>query len=272
MNQKVLKEQILKKQSVLCVGLDSDMQKIPKHLQKQKDAILTFNKAIIDATKEHCVAYKINTAFYEALGSKGWDILAQTEAYIPKTHFCIADAKRGDIPNTAKYYAQAFFETLKFDAITLSPFLGIDTVVPYLEYSEKQVIILAHTSNSGSSDFQRVPLKNSQERYFEYLVQKFSKEIAQDRLMFVFGATQSEELPAIRNLVPHHFLLIPGIGTQGGNLNQVITIGKQYPNFLINSSRSILYADSSEKFAQAAEQACQNFNLQIQPMFSNLSS
>lgn len=270
MNQKLLTEHIFKKQSVLCVGLDSDMRKIPKHLQEQKDPILAFNKAIIDATKSHCVAYKINTAFYEAMGSRGWDILAQTQEYIPKTHFCIADAKRGDIPNTAQYYAQAFFETLKFDAITLSPFLGIDAVRPYLDYPEKQVIILAHTSNSGSTDFQRIEIGGTRQRYFEYIVEKFSKEINRDRLMFVFGATQSEELPAIRSLLPNHFLLIPGIGTQGGNLNPIITIGKKHPHFLINSSRSILYADSSEKFAEIASQACQNFNAQVKSIFSNL--
>src|SRR5919199_5884663 len=210
MNRKQLAEHIFKKQSYLCVGLDTDNTKIPKHLQSHPDAIFEFNRQIIDATKEYCVSYKINTAFYEALGVKGWEAMEKTVNYIPATHFKIADAKRGDIGNTSSQYAKAFFETLNFDAITVAPYMGEDSVRPFLEYENKWTIVLGLTSNKGANDFE---LQKTGE---EYLYEKVLSTVAQwgtpDNLMFVAGATQASELANIRKIIPDHFLLVPGVG------------------------------------------------------------
>ena len=218
MNRRQLIDQIKEKRSYLCVGLDTDFNKIPKHLQSGPDAVFQFNKAIIDATKDHCVAYKINTAFYEAFGFKGWEAMEKTVNYIPSTHFKIADAKRGDIGNTSSQYAKAFFETLQFDAVTVAPYMGEDSIRPFLEYKNKWAIVLGLTSNAGAKDFE---LQKTGE---EYLYEKVLRTVARwgtpDNLMFVAGATQVTELKNIRKILPDHFLLVPGIGAQGGSLRR----------------------------------------------------
>ncbi|MCW3118545.1 MAG: pyrF, partial [Chitinophagaceae bacterium] len=219
MTRQQLVEQIKNKRSYLCVGLDTDITKIPKHLLTEADPVFAFNKAIIDATKDLCVSYKINTAFYEALGVKGWEALEKTVNYIPGEHFKIADAKRGDIGNTSSQYAKAFFETLKFDSITVAPYMGEDSVKPFLEYKGKWAIVLGLTSNKGAKDFELKKTGN------EFLYEKVLKTVAEwgtpENLMFVIGATQANEFTNIRKLTPHHFYLVPGIGAQGGSLKEI---------------------------------------------------
>jgi orotidine-5'-phosphate decarboxylase len=210
----------------LC-GLDTDINKIPKHLQSQKDGILQFNKAVIDATKDHCVSYKINTAFYEAMGVKGWDIIEQTLHYIPSTHFTIADAKRGDIGNTSAQYAKTFFETFPFDAVTVAPYMGEDSVRPFLEYENKWTIVLGLTSNNGSNDFQKLELKNSNHQYlYQSVLERVANWGTTENLMFVVGATRAEDIDAVRKVVPDHFLLVPGVGAQGGSLKTLLLLEK----------------------------------------------
>jgi orotidine-5'-phosphate decarboxylase len=252
MNRRKLIEQINEKRSYLCVGLDTDFNKIPKHLQSGPDPVFQFNKAIIDATKDHCVAYKINTAFYEAIGLKGWEAMEKTVNYIPSTHFKIADAKRGDIGNTSAQYAKAFFETLHFDAITVAPYMGEDSIRPFLEYKNKWTIILGLTSNNGAMDFELQKIGE------EYLYEKVLRTVARwgtpDNLMFVAGATQVTELKNIRKIIPDHFLLVPGIGTQGGSLAEVIEYGMNKDcGLLLNISRAIIYASGGESFAREAK-------------------
>jgi orotidine-5'-phosphate decarboxylase len=252
MTKSALIQTIFEKKSYLCVGLDTDMTKIPKHLLNEKDPIFEFNRQIIDATKDFCVAYKPNIAFYEALGSKGWDSLARTIDYIPKTHFTIADAKRGDIGNTSKLYAKAFFETLHFDAITVAPYMGADSVLPFLEFEDKWVILLGLTSNSGSQDFQMQKLDN-QRLIYEEVIAKAQQWASADRLMFVIGATHPDLLAHVRSLAPDSFFLVPGVGAQGGSLSAVSDAAFTTTcNLLVNSSREIIFASSDTDFAEKA--------------------
>ena len=259
MNKKQLIEQIKQKQSFLCVGLDADITKIPKHLLKEEDPIFEFNKQIIDATKDFCVAYKPNTAFYESLGAKGWESLEKTIDYIPKDIFTIADAKRGDIGNTSKMYAKAFLENLNFDSVTVAPYMGSDSVEPFLEIENKWVILLALTSNKGADDFQF--FEGGEEKLFEKVLKQSKKWGDSENLMYVVGATRPEMFTEIRSIVPDSFLLVPGIGAQGGSLSEVCKYGMNKDcGLLVNSSRGIIYAGNDENFADAAR----NSALQIQ--------
>jgi orotidine-5'-phosphate decarboxylase len=256
MTRAELVAQIRAKHSCLCIGLDTDIQKIPKHLLKEKNPILTFNKAIIDATKDYCVAYKPNLAFYEVLGARGWEILEETLAYIPTTHFTIADAKRGDIGNTSKMYAKTFFKTYNFDSVTIAPYMGSDSVQPFLDFEGKWAILLALTSNSGAIDFERLRLENDKYLYQE-VVQKSQEWGTPENLMYVVGATAPDALKDIRRLAPEHFFLIPGVGVQGGDLEAVMQAATNKDvGVLVNASRSILYANNGIHFQEkAAEEA-----------------
>jgi len=255
-------EQIRKKQSYLCVGLDTDINKIPKHLLSDPDAIFTFNKAIIDATKDVCVSYKINTAFYESLGVKGWEAMEKTVNYIPAEHFKIADAKRGDIGNTSDQYAKAFFETMPFDAITVAPYMGADSVKPFLGYEGKWAIVLGLTSNVGAKDFELQKMGDS------FLYEKVIKAVSSwgnpGNLMFVIGATQAEEFVHIREIAKEHFFLVPGVGAQGGSLED---ISKKAMNedigLLVNASRAIIYASEKEDFADEAKAVAQQYQFEM---------
>ena len=261
--------QIRAKQSYLCVGLDPDFSRIPTHLLGLEDPIFEFNKQIIDATKDLCVAYKPNIAFYEALGVQGWRSLQSTLEYIPKTHFTIADAKRGDIGNTSKRYAAAFFEQMEFDAITVAPYMGIDSVQPFLEFDEKWVILLALTSNKGSQDFQF--LTSDGQMFYEQVLRKASKWGSPDNLMFVVGATHPEQFQHIRQIVPDSFLLVPGIGAQGGDLAAVSRYGMNKDcGLLVNSSRGIIYAGDDENFATKSREAALAVQQQMAKLLQNL--
>lgn len=252
MTRQFLVDQIFRKQSYLCVGLDTDFNKLPKHLQSHPDTIFEFNKAIIDATKDFCVSYKINTAFYEALGTKGWDIMERTVHYIPDEHLKIADAKRGDIGNTSSQYAKAFFETLPFDAVTVAPYMGEDSIRPFLEYENKWTIVLGLTSNEGSKDFEQLQLQNGKHLY-EKVLSRVSEWGTPENLMFVVGATKAKDLQHIRTIIPEHFLLVPGVGSQGGSLEEVSRFGLiKDAGLLINASRAIIYAENTINFAEAA--------------------
>jgi len=248
MNKSQLQQLINEKQSCLCVGLDPDFEKMPPHLLKLEDPIFEFNKVIIDATKPYCVAYKPNLAFYEVQGSKGWQSLKKTVDYIGDSHFKIADAKRGDIGNTAKQYAKSVFETLNFDAITLSPYMGYDSVEPFLNYSNKWVILLALTSNQSAANFQL--LKTGNDAFlFESVIQKSLQWNNSDRIMYVVGATNASYLNLVRKSATESFLLIPGIGAQGGDIKSVIENGAtKSVDLLINVARSIIYAGQGEDF------------------------
>ncbi|XCF07468.1 orotidine-5'-phosphate decarboxylase [Tamlana crocina] len=246
--------QIRKKKSFLCIGLDVDLNKIPQHLLKEEDPIFAFNKAIIDATHHLCVAYKPNTAFYEAYGLKGWKALEKTIKYLNEKYpeiFTIADAKRGDIGNTSTMYAQAFFEDLAFDSVTVAPYMGKDSVEPFLAFKDKHTILLALTSNAGAFDFQTKTVEGK-ELYKQVLETSKTWKNAEN-LMYVVGATKAEYLAEIRNIIPDSFLLVPGVGAQGGNLQDVCKYGmNENVGLLINSSRGIIYASSGEDFAAAA--------------------
>ena len=257
MDSTQLFDQIKKKQSYLCVGLDTDLEKIPKHLLSHADPVFEFNKQIIDATQQFCVAYKPNIAFYEALGPSGWESLQKTLDYIPKDIFTIADAKRGDIGNTSSLYARAFFQQMNFDAITVAPYMGEDSVKPFLKIEGKWVILLAHTSNPGSSDFQLIESKVTGRKLYEEVLIKSQQWGSPEQLMYVIGATQSEKIESIRALVPEHFFLVPGIGAQGGDLEMVSRYGMNKKcGLLVNSARAILYASPEKKFtAEAAREA-----------------
>ena len=263
MHRKRLIEAIKEKASYLCVGLDSDITKIPSHLLSEPDPVFAFNKAIIDATLEHCVSYKINTAFYESRGIKGWESLEKTVNYIPSTHFKIADAKRGDIGNTSSQYAKAFFEVLSFDAVTVAPYMGEDSIRPFLEYKDKFTIVLGLTSNKGAGDFEY--LKTSAGNYFyEEVISKISTWGTQENLMFVVGATQAKELEKIRKIIPGNFLLIPGVGAQGGSLEDVSKYGMNKDcGLLVNVGRSILYASAQEDFSEAATTISREYQQQM---------
>lgn len=264
MNRKELIYQIHDKQSFLCVGLDTDINKIPKHLLDLEDPVFEFNKQIIDATKDLCVAYKPNIAFYEALGPKGWVSLQKTIEYIPSNCFTIADAKRGDIGNTANMYARTFFETYSFDSVTINPYMGLDTIQPYLQYKNAWAIILALTSNPGSADFERLTL-SSKSTVFESVLHKTQSIGTIENLMYVVGATQANELEAIRKIIPKHFLLVPGVGAQGGDLTAVFKNGavKNDIALLVNSSRSIIYASDDKNFALSARNKAQELQIQM---------
>ena len=257
--------QIREKQSFLCVGLDTDLEKIPEFLRKTKDPIFAFNKAIIDATHSYCVAYKPNTAFYEAYGSEGWTSLERTISYLKENypnHFTIADAKRGDIGNTSDRYAKAFFQTMDFDSITVAPYMGKDSVEPFLAYPDKFVILLALTSNMGAFDFQTLP-SPEQALYLEVL-QKSTTYANADRLMYVVGATKASFLKQIREIIPDRFLLIPGVGAQGGSLEEVCQYGlNPQVGLLVNSSRGIIYASGEADFAEAAGKKAQGLQRQM---------
>ena len=252
MNRQQLIDHIFAKQSFLCVGLDPDPSRMPQSLLDYDDPIFEFNKAIIDATKPYCVAYKPNLAFYEAQGVAGWNSLQKTLDYIGTDFFTIADAKRGDIGNTSRLYAQAFFESMEFDSITVAPYMGIDSVQPFLDFTDKWVILLALTSNKGAKDFQFQQLENGKPLYEEVL-QESQSWGNPDNMMYVVGATQAQSIADIRSLVPHHFLLVPGVGAQGGDLETVAKYGlNQDCGLLVNSSRGIIYASSGRDFAEAA--------------------
>ena len=257
MKRQELVENINRKRSFLCVGLDTDIKKIPAHIAAQPDAIFKFNKAIIDATAPYCVAYKPNLAFYESLGAEGWIALEKTIRYIKDNYpdqFIIADAKRGDIGNTSKMYARSFFEHLDVDAITVAPYMGEDSVTPFLGYEGKWVILLALTSNKGSLDFQLIEDKNGR-RLFETVIEKSQQWASTDEMMYVVGATRGSLFEDIRRVAPNSFLLVPGVGAQGGSLEEVCRYG-MLPNgecgLLVNSSRGIIYASQGEDFAEAA--------------------
>ena len=263
MTRQQLIEQIRAKQSYLCVGLDTDINKIPVHLRKEADPVFAFNKAIIDATKDLCVAYKINTAFYEALGAKGWECMEKTVRYIGTGHFTIADAKRGDIGNTCDQYARAFFETMPFDSITVAPYMGEDSVKPFLQYAGKWAIVLGLTSNPGAADFElsKVDTGNGGSTFlYEQVLRKTAQWGRPDNLMFVVGATQANEFVHIRRLTPDHFLLVPGVGAQGGSLKEISekAMNKDV-GILVNVSRAIIYASSSETFAEDARAVAKEY-------------
>lgn len=262
MTRKALFEQIQKKQSFLCVGLDTDIKKIPAHLLETEDPIFEFNKQIIDATKDLAVAYKPNIAFYEAMGASGWQSLEKTINYIPKDIFTIADAKRGDIGNTSSLYARAFFENMNFDSVTVAPYMGSDSVEPFLEFKNKWVILLGVTSNQGGKDFQF--LESEGKPLYEHVLEKSSKWGSSDNMMYVVGATRPEYLQNIRRVVPDHFLLVPGVGAQGGDLDEVCKHGlNDHCGLLINSTRGIIYASNGEDFAEAAQKEAKKLQQQM---------
>lgn len=278
MNRQELIEQIFKKRSYLCVGLDSDITKIPKHLLTDPDPVFEFNKQIIDATADLCVSYKINTAFYESLGVKGWESLEKTVQYIPNSHFKIADAKRGDIGNTSSQYAKAFFETLPFDAITISPYMGEDSVKPFLETDGKWAIVLGLTSNAGARNFELLNVSIETESLEEgvHVYQKKSELLYEnvlrtvaswgtpDNLMFVVGATQAEEFINIRQLTPNHFYLVPGVGFQGGSLKDISEMAMiDDCGLLVNVSRAIIFASSNEDFAKEARIIAKQYQFEM---------
>jgi orotidine-5'-phosphate decarboxylase len=252
MTKSELIEQIKTKQSFLCVGLDTDLDKIPVHLMETEDPLFEFNKAIIDATKEYCVAYKPNIAFYECLGAKGWESLRKTIDYIPENIFTIADAKRGDIGNTSRYYAKTFFEHYHFDSVTIAPYMGSDSVTPFLEFKGKWGIILALTSNEGALDFQ-FTTDHQGEKLFERVLKTTAEWGSSENTMYVVGATRAEGIAEVRNIVPHHFFLVPGVGAQGGSLQEVVDYGLNDDiGLLVNSSRGIIYASQGMDFAEKA--------------------
>jgi orotidine-5'-phosphate decarboxylase len=252
MNRNELVEQIKQKKSYLCVGLDTDPAKIPDHLLNEEDPIFAFNKAIIDATLPFCVAYKINTAFYEAQGLKGWAALEKTVNYIPSTHFKIADAKRGDIGNTSTQYAIAFLKQLPFDSITIAPYMGEDSVKPFLQFEGKWAIVLGLTSNPGAHDFELKSLEGG-ERLYEKVIRTVATWGTPENLMFVVGATRADEFINLRSIAPDHFFLVPGVGAQGGSLSEISqkAMNKEI-GLLVNSSRDIIFASNKEDFASAA--------------------
>lgn len=268
MNKNDIISQIKAKKSFLCVGLDTDIKKIPQHLLNEEDPVFAFNKAIIDATAEYAVAYKPNTAFYEVYGAKGWASLEKTINYIKENHpeiFVIADAKRGDIGNTSANYARAFFETLKADALTVAPYMGVDSVEPFLGFDDKWVVLLALTSNKGSKDFQYLNAEGK-ELYKNVLMK--SQEWADDnKMMYVVGATHPEELGEIRQMLPNHFFLVPGVGAQGGDLQAVAKHGlNDQVGLLVNSSRGIIYASNGEDFAEKAAGEAKKLQQQMEEL------
>lgn len=277
MNREQLFENIMRKRSFLCVGLDTDVNKIPEFLfdrEDDLDPIFEFNKNIIDATAEFCVAYKPNLAFYESLGLQGWDVLERTVEYIREKYpdqFIIADAKRGDIGNTSAMYARTFFGALDFDSVTVAPYMGEDSVSPFLTYENKWVTLLALTSNKGAFDFQFMEDKESGDRLFEKVLKTSLKWGNEDNMMYVVGATKADMLADIRKIIPNHFLLVPGIGAQGGSLAEVVKYGmNKQCGLLVNSSRAILYASNGEDYAQAARAEAQKVQQEMSEFLKTL--
>ncbi|WP_167617636.1 orotidine-5'-phosphate decarboxylase [Maribellus sediminis] len=272
MNQQQLFEQIQKKRSFLCVGLDTDIQKIPQHLLDTSDPMFSFNKEIIDATAEFTVAYKPNLAFYESQGSAGIVSLEKTVSYVKSKYpniFIIADAKRGDIGNTSNLYARAFFGKQKYDAVTVAPYMGEDSVKPFMTYPEKWVILLALTSNQGAYDFQFIENKENGEKLFETVLKTSQKWGTEENLMYVVGATKAEKLKEIREIVPNHFLLVPGVGAQGGSLQEVAHNGlNRKCGLLVNSSRGIIYASSDVDFADQAKAAAKKVQQEMEVLLA----
>lgn len=266
MTRQELIDNIRRKQSFLCVGLDTDLKKIPKHLLQEEDPIFAFNKAIIDATAPYCVAYKPNLAFYESVGVKGWVAFEKTVQYIQERYpdqFIIADAKRGDIGNTSQMYAQTFYGELDIHSVTVAPYMGEDSVTPFLSYPNKWVILLALTSNKGSHDFQLTPDAQG-ERLFEKVLRTSQAWGTEENMMYVVGATQGRMFEDIRKIVPRHFLLVPGVGAQGGSLEEVCRYGMTEDcGLLVNSSRAIIYADNTERFAEVAGMEAQKVQQQM---------
>ncbi|MFO7258574.1 MAG: orotidine-5'-phosphate decarboxylase [Bacteroidota bacterium] len=253
MDRQQLFDRIRQKGSYLCVGLDTDIRKIPSHLRNSDDPLFEFNRQIIDATHEYAVAYKPNVAFYESLGPAGWQSLERTLKYIPEGIFTIADAKRGDIGNTSSLYARAFFEQMQFDAVTVAPYMGADSVAPFLAFKNKWTILLACTSNPGSNDFQTIESRTTGRPLYEEVIVKACEWAGPDQLMFVAGATAPERIKRVRSLAPDHFLLVPGIGAQGGSLSAVSEAGmNKMCGLLVNATRSILYASDGKDFAEEA--------------------
>lgn len=273
MNKQKLFENIKRKKSFLCVGLDTDIKKIPEHLLKEEDPIFAFNKAIIDATAPYCIAYKPNLAFYESMGVKGWVAFEKTVNYIKQNYpdqFIIADAKRGDIGNTSAMYARTFFEELDIDSVTVAPYMGEDSVTPFLTYEGKWVILLALTSNKGSHDFQLTEDKDG-ERLFEKVLKTSRKWGNDENMMYVVGATQGKMFTDIRKLVPDHFLLVPGIGAQGGSLEEVCKYGMNSScGLIVNSSRAIIYADKTENFAEVAGEEAKKVQQQMEEQLRHI--
>jgi orotidine-5'-phosphate decarboxylase len=271
MTKEFLLDQIRKKQSFLCIGLDVDLNKIPEHLLNLEDPIFEFNKAIIDATHHLCVAYKPNTAFYEAYGLKGWQALKKTIDYLNQNYseiFTIADAKRGDIGNTSRMYAKAFFEDLGFDSVTVAPYMGKDSVEPFLEFEDKHTILLALTSNEGAFDFQTKTVDNT-ELYKQVISTSKTWENSQN-LMYVVGATKAEYLAEIRQIIPESFLLVPGVGAQGGSLEEVCKYGmNQTVGLLINSSRGVIYASNLKDFAEKANEQAAKLQQEMMVILQN---
>ena len=265
MTTQFLVDQIKKKKSFLIVGLDTDLDKIPKHLLEEEDPIFAFNKAIIDATQDLCVGYKPNTAFYEAYGIKGWHALEKTINYLNKNYpeiFTIADAKRGDIGNTSTRYAKAFFEDLNFDSITVAPYMGSDSVEPFLAFENKFTIMLALTSNIGGLDFQTLKIENT--ALYEQVLKKSLSWKNSDQLMYVVGATRPEYFAEIRKIIPDHFLLVPGVGAQGGSLSEVCKYGiNKDIGLLVNSTRGIIYASQEKNFALKAQEKALELQLEM---------
>lgn len=266
MTRKELIASIQRKRSFLCVGLDTDLKKVPAHLLQEEDPVFAFNKAIIDATAPYCVAYKPNLAFYESMGVKGWIAFEKTVSYLRENYpdqFIIADAKRGDIGNTSAMYARTFFEEIDLDAVTVAPYMGEDSVTPFLGYEGKWVILLALTSNKGSHDFQLTEDAQG-EKLFEKVLRKSQEWAGNDQMMYVVGATQGKAFEDIRRIAPHHFLLVPGIGAQGGSLEEVCKYGMTSEcGLIVNSSRAIIYADATESFAQVAGEKAREVQAQM---------
>ena len=266
MTRKELIASIQRKRSFLCVGLDADLKKVPAHLLQEEDPVFAFNKAIIDATAPYCVAYKPNLAFYESMGVKGWIAFEKTVAYLRENYpdqFIIADAKRGDIGNTSAMYARTFFEEMDLDAVTVAPYMGEDSVTPFLGYEGKWVILLALTSNKGSHDFQLTEDAQG-EKLFEKVLRKSQEWAGNDQMMYVVGATQGKAFEDIRRIAPNHFLLVPGIGAQGGSLEEVCKYGMTSEcGLIVNSSRAIIYADATESFAQVAGEKAREVQAQM---------
>lgn len=266
MTRKELIASIQRKRSFLCVGLDTDLKKVPAHLLQEENPVFAFNKAIIDATAPYCVAYKPNLAFYESMGVKGWIAFEKTVAYLRENYpdqFIIADAKRGDIGNTSAMYARTFFEEMDLDAVTVAPYMGEDSVTPFLGYEGKWVILLALTSNKGSHDFQLTEDAQG-EKLFEKVLRKSQEWACNDQMMYVVGATQGKAFEDVRRIAPNHFLLVPGIGAQGGSLEEVCKYGMTSEcGLIVNSSRAIIYADATERFAQVAGEKAREVQAQM---------
>lgn len=270
MTRQDILQQIQTKKSYLCVGLDSDFSRIPKHLLKYDDPVFEFNKQIIDATKDLCVSYKPNLAFYESMGVKGWQSLEKTMKYIPEEHFTIADAKRGDIGNTSRMYAKAFFEEFNFDSVTVAPYMGIDSVQPFLDFEGRWVILLALTSNKGSNDFQFASQDGGMPLY-EKVMRTAQNWGTPEQLMFVIGATHPEKFKEIRQIAPEHFLLVPGVGAQGGDLQKLSEYGlNDVCGLLVNSSRGIIFASDGEDFAEQARASALKLQQDMEGILNNI--